>query len=144
MIQTKDKCIEGKMELLRSDKSRINFLSPDEYSSITVSGDSAGNADVFTFEMYGIPANIPKSIASDISLLFSMFSDAVPSHIMTLDDSHFTLYENDGTCSVSFSQNNINYSIIYYSDSGIPQAINVSDDKSSVSMSFSEFKLSEK
>ena len=144
MIQTKEKCIEGSLELLRSDKSRINFLTPDEYSSVIVSGDSVGNADVFTFELYGIPASIPKSFASNISLLFSLFSDEVPSRIMSLDDNNFTYYENDGTSSVSFSENNINYNIIYSHESGIPKAMNVSDDKSSVSISFTEFKLSEK
>lgn len=144
MMESGEKYTEGSFEILRGDKSCINFLSPDEYSSITVQGDSSGNADIFTFELYGIPANVPKSISGSISLLFSLFSDAIPSHIQTLDDSCFTLYDSEGTCLVSFSENNINFDIIYSTTDGSPLAINAEDENVSVSINITELQTSKK
>ncbi len=144
MIESNDKYIEGSFEILRSDKTQMNFTSPDEYSSISVSGDSSGNSDVFTFELHGIPASVPKSIASDISLLFSLFSDEIPSIISSLDKESFTLYEDDGNARVTFSQNDVNYSIIYSLSTGIPIALNASDKNSSVSITIADFQSAQK
>lgn len=142
MVEASDKYLEGSFELLRSDKTTISFTSPDEYSSISISGDSSGQSDVLAFELHGIPANVPKSIASDLSLVFSLFSDEIPSKIMTLDENCFTLYEDDGSAAVSFSENGTSYSIIYSTATGIPLAINASDENSSVSITIKDLEIS--
>ena len=142
VIDSGEKYIEGEFEILRADRTKINFLSPDQYCSVSVSSDSTGNADIFAFELFGIPADVPKSIAGDISLIFTLFSDFIPSKIASLPSESFTVYKGDGTAAVSFVENGTKYRILYSLSTGHPCAFNASDEKTAVSINISDFQMS--
>lgn len=136
------KDISGSFELLHSDSTVLNFLSPEELSSVSIRSQNGEN-DVFTFELHGISANVPKSIASDLSLIFSLFSEEIPSKILSLDNENFTVYD-DGSCGVSFTENEFTYNILYDSTSGIPKTVKASGGNSFVSVTINNFEISEK
>ena len=140
-IETKEKFTEGSFELLRADNTRIDFKLPKEYASISIYGDSGGNSDVFSFEMSGIPASVPKSIASDLSLMFSLFSDAVPSKLQALEESSFTLYENQDKAKVSFTENGTSYNIVYSTVTGIPISFGAINQNTSVNITIKNFDI---
>ena len=140
---------EGTADIVKSDVTKVTFSSPDKLSGVSVKGDNTGNADVYTFEFSGIPASVPKSIASDISLMFSLFSDAIPSKIDTLEKDAFRLSGNtneagNSLCDVFFVENGFSYVITYDSKSGIPLCLDAGNDKTSVSIVLSDFTVTTK
>ena len=101
--------------------------------------DAAGNEDVFSFELSVIPATVPKSIAGDLSLMFSLFTDIIPQKIDTLEKDSFSLSGkvND---EVFFTENNLSYRICYDIRSGIPYSFDAGNEKVSVSIVINNFK----
>ncbi len=138
-IETNTKRIEGELELLRSDITKISFLSPDEYSSISISSDYSGKSDIISFEFSGIPADVPKSIASSLSLMLSLFSDSIPSAVSALEGDAFSVSEEDEGGTVQFSQGDISYSFAFSADTGIPLSLSGDDGKTSVTVYVKEF-----
>lgn len=135
---------EGKASVTKSDVTCVVFSSPVHLQGVSVKGDNAGNADILSFEFSGIPASVPKSITSDLSLMFSLFSDTIPSRIDSLEKDAFRLSENtsdDGNtlCEVFFLENGVSYVITYDVHSGIPHSIDAGNDKVSVSIELSDF-----
>ncbi len=136
---------EGLASITKSDITKITFSKPDSLCGVSVKGDNAGNADVFSFEFSGIPASVPKSIASDLSLMFSLFSDVIPSKIHTLDKNAFRLSSDssengNALCEVFFVENGVSYVITYDSKNGVPYSLDAGNDKTSVSIVLSDFK----
>ncbi len=138
-IEASGRRIEGELELLRSDITKINFLSPDEYSSISVSSDYSGKSDIISFEFSGIPADVPKSIATGLSLMLSLFSDSIPSAVSALDKEAFSVNDNNGKATVQFSQNGIDYSLGFSSETGIPDSLSADDGKNAITINVKEF-----
>ena len=133
--------ISADAHLTKDGTTSFSIYSPEEYSGITISGDSTGNADTFCLEFSEIPSSVDKSIASDLSLIFSLFSDEIPSKILTLgDDSFYTQKTTDEKHSVSFSQNGMNYSVVYTSF-GVPVTLKAGNDKTSVEVTLNDFTL---
>lgn len=125
--------------LTKDSFTSFSIHSPKEYSGITITGDNTGNADTFCLELSDIPSNVDKSIASDLSLIFSLFSDEIPSMILTLDtDSFSTQNTAEEKYTVSFNQNGMNYSVIYTS-LGVPVTLKAGNDKTSVEVTLSNF-----
>lgn len=141
-LESEGKDISGSFEILRSDNTVLNFISPEELTSVSISSEKGEN-EIFTFELHGISASVPKSIATDLSLIFSLFSDEIPAKILSLDDENFTINE-ENRCSVSFTENEITYSILYDAASGIPKTVTATGDKSSVSVNIENLEISEK
>ena len=107
--------------------------------------DAAGNEDVFSFELSGIPATVPKSIAGDLSLMFSLFTDSSPQKIDTLEKDSFSLSGkvNDAgneLVEVFFTENNLSYRICYDRRTGIPYSFDAGNEKVSVSIVINNFK----
>lgn len=136
---------EGVASISKSDYTNIVFLQPEALNGVSVKGDNTGNADVFSFEFSGIPASVPKSIASDLSLMFSLFSDAIPNKIESLDKSAFKLSQStsdngNALAEVFFTENGMSYTVTYDSKSGVPFSIDAGNDRISVSILLSDFK----
>lgn len=135
----------GTATVTKSDTLCVTFTEPEAFEGITVKSDPVGNPDIFSFEFSGIPASIPKSVTSEISLLFSLFSDEIPAKIDSLGKDSFKVSEisnHDGNemTEVFFLENNMSYNIIYDRKNGIPYSIDAGNDELSVHVSFSEFK----
>lgn len=114
------------------------------YSGISIKSDEAGNEDIFSFELSGIPAAVPKTIASDLSLMFSLFSDIMAQKISSLDSDAFSFsgktnkFGNE-LIEVFFTENGMNYSLTYDRHSGIPYSLDAGNDEISVSLVLSDF-----
>lgn len=130
--------ITGKASLSKGNITTLTFTFPEEYEGISVTSDETGNPDVFSMEFSGIPATIPKNIASELSLLFSLFSDSVICELEGLEDEYFKAV-NDDNCEVFFEKNGFKYKISYNKSSGIPCAIEAGNDSLSVSVIISDF-----
>lgn len=136
------KNVIGKMDIVRGEKTTVTFSSPKEYSSISVTGDSLSNPDILSFEYSGIPAQIPKSISGELSLIFLLFSDEIPIEIEKLEKDCFTKND-DGTGEVFFLKENMSCKIKYSLDTGIPYCFEAGNDELSISLVLSDFKHKE-
>ena len=137
--------ISGKAHVTKADVTTLTFSEPLSYSGISIKSDETGNADVLSFELSGIPATVPKTIAGDVSLMFSLFTDIIPGKIDTLSKESFRLSGkvNDignELIDVFFTENNLSYTISYDRHSGIPYIIDVGNDEISISVRLSDFK----
>ena len=119
-------------DILKSDATTISFLSPDEYEGINIKSDKTSKPDIISFEYLGIPAEIPKSIFSEFSLIFTLFSDEVPNIIESLPKDSFRTDGDMGE--VFFLKDNISLRIVYYLDSGIPKSFEAGNDEISISL----------
>ena len=136
---------QGNVDIAKADFVKITFTDSSDFGGITVTGDNTGKSDVYSFEFSGIPASVPKSLTSEISLLFSLFSDDLPKKIETLEhDSFRTLSDSDeegnALSEVFFTENGYDYHITYDTKKGYPKAMSVGNDALSVSITFSNFK----
>lgn len=143
-----EKNTSGSADIVKSDVTTVTITSPDSFSGISIKGDSTGNADVFSFELSGIPAEVPKSIAGDVSLMFSLFSQEIPSKIESLGKDAFSISERTGEngnelIEVFFWENNMSYNISYDKYSGIPYSLDAGNDEISVSIILSDFRLTQ-
>ncbi len=124
----------------------MTLTSPDSFSGISIKSDNTGNPDIFSFELSGIPAEIPKSIAGDLSLMFSLFSDSIASKVESLGKDAFKVSERttesgNELIEVFFFENDMSYNISYDKYSGVPHSIDAGNDKISVSIVLSDFRL---
>lgn len=145
LVSDKEKNTQGKADVQKADTTTVTFTEPDFFRGISVKSDNTGKEDTFIFEFSGIPASVPKSITSDISLIFSLFSDELAAKIDALPPECFrksvSSGKNEDLYEAFFSQNGINYSIIYNRQNGIPVSIDAGNDTLSVSIIFSDFNL---
>ena len=135
----------GKIKITKSDTVTVVFTDSGEFSGITIKSDAVGNPDVFSFEFSGIPATVPKTITSDISLLFSLFSDDIPKKIETLEMDSFRICDSsddDGfiLAELFFTENNMNYHLSYDTERGIPHTLDAGNDSLSVCITFTDFR----
>lgn len=135
----------GNAQVTKADTTTVYFTKPEALSGISIKSDPIGNPDIFSFEFSGIPASIPKSVTGRLSLLFSLFSDAIPSKIDSLGKDAFKISEisNDKgneMIEVFFIENNMSYNIIYDKKNGIPYSIDAGNDELSVHVELSDFK----
>lgn len=133
----------GKASLTKGKISTITFTLPEQFEGISVTSDESGNPDVFLLEFSGIPATVPKDIASEISLLFSLFSGQFSSEVSKLDEDCFS-QSDESSNKVIFQKNGINYKITYDSSSGVPKSFEAGDDAISVSIIISDFNIKDK
>ena len=73
----------------------ISFSSPEILSGLTVSCDSGGNADTFTFNYYGMKAPLPSGALLAINDMVSFFSDEFAAEIAALPHSFAKSYDAD-------------------------------------------------
>lgn len=136
--------ITGKAQIDKDDIICLVFTSPEIYNGVTVKSDYTGKADTVSFELSGIPANVPKSISSDVSLMLSLLSDKAVSKISKLNKESFSktaLASDDGSLmnEVVFEENGVNCKILYDSKSGRPYSIDIGNDEMSKSLVFTHF-----
>lgn len=75
--------LSGSAAVKKSGKVRIDFRSPDIFSSLSVESDENGDPGVLIFNYYGMRAPLPGGALSKISLLLSFFSDEMPKGILS-------------------------------------------------------------
>lgn len=148
IISGGEKNTNGIADISKNDITTVTFSEPSSYNGITIRSDSTGNADTFSFEFSGIPANVPKSLAGDLSLVFSLFSDDIPTKIKSLDNTSFRESpqknkNGNPMTEVFFEENGYRYTLTYDKYTGTPHLIDVGSDEFSVSIELSEFTLTE-
>lgn len=134
----------GSANVTRSDITTVTFTEPSAYSGISIRGDNSGKQDIFSFELSGIPTAVPKTIAGELSLIFSLFSDDIIHKIDTLEKEAFRKSgtandKGNGLIEVFFSQNGTGYVITYDSHTGTPYSFDAGNDETSVSIVLSDF-----
>ncbi len=139
IISSADKSTSGRAEITRNDLTTLKILQPEEYDGIRITSDETGSPDVFSFEYSGIPAAMPKSMSSELSLLFSLFSKTLPISLIRADRDAFESREN-GFCSVVLKEDNINYKLEYNCDNGQPDLLEAEYDNISVSVKVLSYK----
>jgi hypothetical protein len=145
IVSGKDTSRSGTVDISKADIVKMTFCDSSDFSGITVTGDNTGKSDVYSFEFSGIPASVPKSLTSEISLLFSLFSDEIPVKIETLPKDSFRALadsDKDGNSlfEVFFTENGYDYHITYDKNKGYPKSMSIGNDALSVSITFKEFK----
>lgn len=78
-----DRELSGSAAVKKNDKVRIEFLSPEVFSSLSVESDEKGDPGVLIFNYYGMRTPLPEGALSKISLLLSFFSDEMPKGILS-------------------------------------------------------------
>lgn len=150
VIKDKDTSISGELDIQKSDGCTLKFTQPEEFLGISVTGDTAGNGESLCFEYAGIPATIPKSLTSRLSMMLSLFSDALPSGIMNLSSDSFEMVSDtrskesdshEGTAKVFFSENGISYTVTYNTSNGNPYIMDVESNNISATLTFKEFNI---
>ena len=127
----------GKADITKADITTLTFKEPLSYSGISIKSDETGNEDILSFELSGIPASVPKTIAGDLSLMFSLFTDSLPKESFRLSGKVNDI--GNELIEVFFTENGLNYTISYDRYSGIPYSVNAGNDEISVSVTLSEF-----
>lgn len=140
-VSDSTKSISGKMSVSKSGFITVTLNSPSEYEGIEIVSDSTGNSDVLSLELSGIPAKIPKSIARDLSLMLTLFSDVIPSKISSVGDEYFEMQEGSGLVSVSFTENGTDYLITYDSVSRLPVSFDAGNEEMSLKINFTNITL---
>ena len=139
-----EKGTAGKVIVTKADITTLTFTSPESYNGISIKSDASGNEDIFSFELSGIPAAVPKTIAGDLSLMFSLFSDVMAQKISSLDGDAFSFSgQTNGLgnelIEVFFVENGMSYSLTYDRHSGVPHTLDAGNDEISVSLVLSDF-----
>lgn len=75
--------LSGNATATKNGKVRIEFLSPEALSSMTVESDEKGDAGVIIFNYYGIRSPLPDGALSKVSALLSVFSDEMPKAVLS-------------------------------------------------------------
>ncbi len=139
IMSDNDGSVSGRAEIEQNELTTLKIVRPEEYRGITVTSDETGNADTFTFEYSGIPANLPKSISGELSLMFSLFSKTLPVYIAKADIDGFEKTD-DGVWIAGFSGGDINFRIAYDCKSGIPSLLEAEHENTSVSVKVLSYK----
>ena len=137
-ISNAENNISGKADISKSETTTLIITSPENLSDISITSDNTGKDDILSLEFSGIPASIPKSSASNLSLLFSLFSNDVPSKILSLEETSFTDTLAEIT-KLNFTENGIHYNIEYDKTTGIPHLLGAGNDEVSVSVTITNF-----
>jgi hypothetical protein len=142
--------VSGSARVTRGENVRIDILSPDPYSGISVESDAADNAGIISISYSGIRADINKNVLDKISLVLSMFSDTAASAVDCAPKGAFLIYEeaysSDTMPKVSpyearFSAGNTDFIYIYDSISGTPLDMYAKTDNASAQIKIKKFKL---
>ncbi len=138
--------LSGSARVKKSDKVRIDFSSPDIFSSLSVESDEAGEPGVLIFNYYGMRAPLPEGALSKLSVLLSFFSDEMPKGILS-DSSKINDYidekgefpENMPLKECSFSQEDGTFvSVIFDASDGFPVSFSATRDTTSVQITFTK------
>ncbi len=138
--------LSGSAGVKKSDKVRIDFLSPDIFSSLSVESDEAGEPGVLIFNYYGMRAPLPEDALSKLSFLLSFFSDEMPKGILS-DSSNINDYidekgefpEDMPLKECSFSQaDGTHMSVIFDASDGFPVRFSAARDTTSVQITFTK------
>jgi len=73
--------ILGSATVKKGEKVRIEFLSPEPFSSLSIESDELGEPGVLIFNYYGMRSPLPDKAMGKISLLLSLFGDGMPKGI---------------------------------------------------------------
>lgn len=144
--------VSGTARITKNDNVRIELLSPDPYTGISVQGDAGDKASVLSIEYSGIRADIPKNAVHKLSIMLSMFSDAAVTNIGKQSGNDFKLsageyvlagFDKINPYEVSFVKGETEYIYIYDSISGIPLNIYAKSGATALQVKIKKFKAIE-
>ncbi len=142
--------VSGTARVTKGENVRIDILSPDPYSGISVESDAADKAGVISISYSGIRADIRKDVLDKISLVLSMFSDTAASAVNCAPRDAFLLYEeaysSDSMPKIlpyeaHFSAGDTDFIYIYDSLSGTPLDMYAKTGNASAQIKIKKFKL---
>lgn len=144
--------LAGEAVVTRSDTVRIDILSPDPYSGISVESDADDKASVISISYAGVKAEIPKQSLEKIEFVIGMFSDSASNAVAKAKKEAFapcsenyisdTLSETvPYECVFSVGENS--YSYIYDSRSGMPLELFGANDGCKAEIKINKLKIAE-
>ena len=152
LFEAGDASVAGKLRITRDENVRLEFLSPDPYTGICVTGDAADNVSVLSVSYSGIKADIPKSMLSRLNMMLAMFSDTASSAIdgagkddfVLCEDDYFTNQPNKGSLyEANFSFGDTECVYIYDSVTGYPLDMRAVNGDVSVQIKINKLKTVE-
>ncbi len=144
--------VSGEARITRNENVRIDILSPDPYTGLSVQGDALDKASVISLEYSGIKAEIPKNALEKLNIILSMFADSAATAISDLKKDAFTEspeeytlpgHKNSIPYEVRFSKGDIEYIYIYDSVSGIPLSVCAKSGGTAVQIKIKKLKTAE-
>ena len=117
----------GSARATKDGKTRIDFLAPELFSSLSVESDESGDTGVLIFNYYGMRTPLPDNALSRVSALLSVFSDEIPKKAMSRE-AKISKPTNDGEkahlsqCSFTLDEK-CEISIVFDKISGFPTEI---------------------
>lgn len=138
--------LSGSAKVKKSDKVRIDFLSPDTLSSLSVESDEMGEPGVLIFNYYGMRAPLPDGALSKVSLLLSFFSDEIPKGILSDKASVSTYTDEKGEfdkdiplkiCTFS-GDDGADITVVFDASNGFPVRFSAVRDTKTVQITFTK------
>ena len=119
--------ISGSATVKKDEKVRLQFASPDPFSSLSVESDELGEPGVLIFNYYGMRAPLPDKAMGKISLLLSLFDDEMPKAIRSSRTAVEKYSDGKGTDALMLCgfvrADGAECRVIYDKTSGFPQKI---------------------
>lgn len=152
LLEAGELSVCGEARITRNENVRIDILSPDPYTGLSVQGDALDKASVISLEYSGIKAEVPKNALEKINIILSMFSDSAATQIQGLKNDEFTESPDEYTLAghtnsipyeVKFSKGDIEYIYIYDSVSGVPLSICAKSGGTAVQIKIKKLKTAE-
>ena len=124
--------VSGSAVITKNDELRLDVISPDPYSGISVTCDASGKADVVSISYSGIKAELPKAAMEKLVFLMNMMSERTACELDNQSDKSFKrceeMYMSEDLpeavpYEVSFLCDGTDYMFIYDSITGVPLEI---------------------
>lgn len=144
-----DTSLSGNGRITREETVRLDILSPDPYTGISVQGDISDKIETVSISYSSIKADVPKNVLNKLSLVLSMFSDTASCAVENANTSDFVKSESEyspdflNECvpyEVCFMQGETEYIYTYDSITGIPVYICAKTKDLSVDIKIKKFK----
>lgn len=144
-IRTGEKSYDGTAQLLRDmSVTRLDILSPEPFSGLSVEYDTAGAPSSVAVHFAGIDTTLPKEALSRINILASLSADDFLSVLSKTAGENITEYQISedkvGYCArVIYGEAEIVF--CFSEDGNVPYSFEYSSDDINASVVFTKFKL---
>jgi len=131
LIELEEKPVSGSAVITKNQRLRLDILSPDPYSGISVECDVTGEAEVVSISYSGIKAEVPGKAMEKLVFLMNMMSESTASALGNQNAKDYKEcgeylsedYKEAKPYEVCFTHDGAEYVFIYDSVTGMPLEI---------------------
>lgn len=142
----------GEAKITKCDTVRIDILSPDPYSGISVTADANDRASVIGISFSGVRAEIPKGSLEKLEFVVAMFSYSVSNAVARAKNDSFLPCDEPYTApglaecvpyECKFSVGDTDYFYVYDSKTGLPLELFAKNGSCSAEIKINKLKTPE-